>query len=47
MRWIDRLNTRYKDLYYYHIFSDAPIDQAIRKCLKKKTIFNERTFAEM
>ena len=44
---IDRLNTRYRDLYYYHLFSDAPIDEAIRKCIKKKVVFNEKTFAEM
>lgn len=43
---IDRLNTPYKDLWYFFIFSDAPIDKAIRRCLKRKTIFNERAFAE-
>ena len=43
---IDRMNTPFKDLYYYHIFSDAGIDLAIRACLKKKKSFNERTFSE-
>lgn len=44
---IDRLNTRFKDLYYYHLISDAPIDLEIRKCIEKKVIFNERAFADM
>lgn len=43
---IDRLNTPYKDLYYFHLFSDASIDKAIRSCLKKKKSFNERIWAE-
>lgn len=42
---IDRLNTPYTDLYYYHIFSDAPIDSAIKSCLKRKKNFNESAFA--
>ena len=42
---IDRLNTPYTDLYYYHIFSDAPIDRAIKNCLKRKKNFNESAFA--
>jgi hypothetical protein len=42
---IDRLNTPYTDLYYYHIFSDAPIDKAIKSCLKRKKNFNESAFA--
>ncbi len=41
---IDRLNTPFTDLYYYHIFSDAGIDQAIRRCVKNKRVFNERAF---
>lgn len=41
---IDRMNTKFTDLYYYHIFSDAPIEQAIRKCLNRKKDFNEATF---
>lgn len=42
---IDRLNTPFHDLYYYHIFCDAPIDRAIKQCLAKKKDFNERTFS--
>lgn len=41
---IDRLNTPYTDLYYYHIFSDAKIDRAIKQCLKRKESFNEKAF---
>ena len=41
---IDRLNTPFTDLYYYHIFSDSPVDIAIRRCLKNKKIFNEKAF---
>ena len=41
---IDRMNTKYVDLYYYHLFSDAPIDKAIRACLSKKRTFNESAF---
>lgn len=39
---IDRMNTSYTDLYYYHLFSDSSMDKAIAKCLKKKKDFNER-----
>lgn len=41
---IDRMNTPYKDLYYYYIKSNAPIDVAIDRALAKKKNFNERTF---
>lgn len=43
---IDRLNTPFTDLFYFHIFSDAPIDKAIKACLKRKENFNESAFAE-
>lgn len=43
---IDRINTQYVDLYYYHIFSDASIDRAIRACVKKKKMFNESAFMQ-
>lgn len=42
---IDRLNTPYSDLYYFHLISTAPIDRAISHALKTKKIFNERRFA--
>lgn len=38
---IDRLNTPYTDLYYYHIKSRSGIDLAISKALTQKKNFNE------
>jgi len=38
---INRMNTPYKDLYYYHIRSRSGIDLAITKALKEKKTFNE------
>lgn len=43
---IDRLNTPYKDLYYYHLRSAAPIDIAISRALKNKKNFNEHRYAD-
>ena len=43
---IDRMNTPFTDLYYYHLFSDAGIDYAIRRCLKEKRNFNEKIFSQ-
>ena len=37
---IDRLNTPYTDLYYYHLKSFASIDMAIAKAIDNKRIFN-------
>lgn len=37
---IDRLNTPFKDLYYYHLKSRSGIDLAIAKALKQKKEFN-------
>lgn len=42
---IDRLNTPFEDLYYYHLKSRSGIDLAISKALSKKKTFNERKFA--
>ena len=39
---IDRINTFYTDLYYYHLISNSLIDKAIRLALKAKKSFNER-----
>ena len=38
---IDRLNTKFIDLYYYHLKSRSGIDLAISKALKEKKAFNE------
>lgn len=39
---IDRLNTPYTDLYYYHLKSKSSIDIQIARALKEKKDFNER-----
>lgn len=41
---IDRLNTKYTDLYYYHFKTHSPIDFAIAKALEQKKDFNEKGF---
>jgi len=41
---IDRLNTPFKDLYYYHLRSRAPIDLAINRAIKEKKNFNENRY---
>ena len=43
---IDRLNTPYKNLYYYHLKSRSGIDLAISKALNNKKKFNERKFVK-
>lgn len=43
---IDRLNTPYKDLYYYHLKTRSGIDLAISKALKEKKQFNESAWAK-
>ena len=43
---IDRRNTPYKDLYYWHLTSKSPIDNAIRNCQAKKKDFNEKRFVD-
>ena len=43
---IDRLNTPYTDLYYYHLKTRSGIDLAISKALREKKRFNERKFTK-
>lgn len=43
---IDRLNTPYRDLYYYHLKTKSGIDLAISKALSEKRNFNERKYLE-
>lgn len=43
---IDRLNTPYTDLYYYHLKTRSGIDLAIAKVLRDKKKFNERKFTK-
>ena len=42
---IDRLNTPFQDLYYYHIRSNSTIDISIMKALQKKKNFNASGFS--
>lgn len=39
---IDRINTRYKNLYYYVLVSSSAIDRAVKYALDQKRSFNER-----
>lgn len=41
---IDRLNTPFKELYYFHLISDAPIDKGIKRALRNKRNFTEQSF---
>ena len=41
---INRMNTPFKDLYYYHLRSYAPIDIAIKRALSLKRNFNEKAY---
>lgn len=43
---IDRLNTPFKHLYYYHLKTRSGIDLAISKALKEKKNFNEGKFVK-
>jgi len=41
---IDRLNTSFTDLYYYHLRSTSYIDLSIKKAYDNKRDFNEHRF---
>lgn len=43
---IDRLNTPYTDLYYYHLKTRSGIDLAISRALKEKKQFNAQRFVK-
>lgn len=43
---INRLNTPFSDLYYYHLKSRSGIDLAISRALKSKKKFNETRFVK-
>lgn len=44
---IDRRNSPFSDLYFYHLVSKANIDLAISKALASKKQFNERGFCKL
>lgn len=43
---IDRLNTPYTELYYYHLKTHSNIDMAISRAIKDKRRFNESKWVE-
>ena len=43
---IDRLDTKFNDLYYFIFVSQAPIDHGIKKSLGSKKTFNEKKFVQ-
>lgn len=43
---IDRMNTPFKDLYYYHLKTKSGIDLAISKALQEKRNFNETKYVK-
>ena len=43
---IDRLNTPFTDLYYFHLCSSSRIDEGIKDSIKHKKTFNERAFMD-
>lgn len=43
---IERMNTPYKDLYFYHLKSNSMIDRAIDQAIRNKKKFNETKFVK-
>lgn len=43
---IDRRNTKFHDLFYYHFYSRSPLDKAIMMKLKQKKDFNMKNYAK-
>ena len=43
---IDRLNTPFKDLHYYHLKTHSAIDLAINRAIKEKKKFNETRWVQ-
>lgn len=43
---IDRVNTKYVDLYYYTFKSRSSIDLSVARAIKAKTIFNETKYCK-
>lgn len=43
---IDRSNTPFKDLYFYRLLSNSPIDNSIKYSLYKKKDFNENAYVD-
>lgn len=43
---IDRMNTKFVDLWYYHLWSHSGIDNSIAKALRDKKQFNEKKFSK-
>ena len=41
---INRINTKYIDLYYYHFRSKSDIDMAVYKAICRKKKFNEANY---
>ena len=43
---INRMNTPFIDLYFYHLVSESKIDKSIMRALRNKKRFNERVYYE-